>query len=81
MKEKKIDTWKKKIDWLVENNGIVFLRTHPDYINFENKTITNCEYPIKFYIEILNYITTKYKDQYWHVLPKDLASFWKKNYL
>lgn len=81
MKEKNIDIWKKKIDWLVENNGLIFLRTHPDYINFDNLTVNISEYPVKYYKEVLEYITTKYKDQFWHVLPKDLATFWKKNYL
>lgn len=80
LKEKNIDIWKKKIDWLVENEGMVHIRTHPDYLNFNDKSKIN-EYPASLYIELLEYIVNKYKDQYWHVLPKEIAEFWRKNFL
>jgi glycosyltransferase involved in cell wall biosynthesis/peptidoglycan/xylan/chitin deacetylase (PgdA/CDA1 family) len=77
--QKNIDIWKKKLDWIAENGGMALFISHPDYMNF------NCidhyeEYPIRYYEEFLTYIKTKYKDQYWHVLPKDIARFWSSNY-
>ena len=35
------------------------------------------EFPIEMYIELLEYIKTKYADKYWHALPKEVSSFWK----
>ena len=36
-------------------------------------------YPVEYYLEFLEYIKKKYKDQYWHVLPNAIAEFWKEN--
>jgi hypothetical protein len=36
------------------------------------------QYPMKFYEEFLDYTKTKYKAQYWHPLPKEMARFWKE---
>jgi len=79
MKEKSIDIWKQKLDWIVENGGMALLNTHPDYINFSGKKLALEEYPAEYYEEFLNYVKTKYDNQYWHVLPSEMASFWKKN--
>jgi hypothetical protein len=37
MKEKNIEIWKKKLDWIVRKGGIALLNTHPDYMRFEGK--------------------------------------------
>jgi hypothetical protein len=34
LKERTIDLWKKKLDWLVERGGMVLLGAHPDYMSF-----------------------------------------------
>jgi hypothetical protein len=34
-------------------------------------------YPARYYTNFLEYIQTKYAGQYWNVLPRDIASFWK----
>ena len=34
---------------------------------------------IVYQTHALNYIKRKYKGQYWHALPKEIASFWAKN--
>ncbi len=79
MKEKNIDIWKKKLDWVVENGGMALLNTHPDYMNFNGEKLTLEEYPAEYYEEFLSYIKTKYDNQYWHVLPSEMASFWIEN--
>jgi hypothetical protein len=76
MKEKNIDIWKEKIDWIAQNGGMVLINTHPDYMSF-NGSPNYEEYTIEFYKELLKYIKTKYRNEYWHALPKDVASFWK----
>jgi peptidoglycan/xylan/chitin deacetylase (PgdA/CDA1 family) len=76
MKEKTINLWKKKIDWIAQNGGMLLVNTHPDYMDFVNKGNHPEEYPIDYYTELLTFIKTRYKNQYWHALPKDLATFW-----
>jgi hypothetical protein len=78
MKEKNIDIWKKKLDWVAEKGGMALLIAHPDYMNCKKKEGGNAEYPMKYYEELLDYVKTKYKGQYWHVLPKEMARFWKE---
>lgn len=79
MQEKTIDIWKKKLDWIAANGGMALFISHPDYLDF-NSSKHYEKYPTRYYEDFLNYIKTKYKDQYWHVLPRDLARFWAINY-
>ncbi len=82
LKEKTIDIWKQKLDWIVKQGGMVLLITHPDYMSFENRKKLE-KYPVKYYVEFLKYIKERYEGQYWNVLPKDMARYWlnnKKNY-
>jgi peptidoglycan/xylan/chitin deacetylase (PgdA/CDA1 family) len=79
LKEKNIEIWKKKLDWIVEKGGMALLVTHPDYMNYEKGSRCNIgEYPMEYYEEFLNYAKDKYKGQYWHSLPRDIARFWKE---
>lgn len=80
LKEKNIDIWKQKLDWIVENGGMALFITHPDYMNFNGTKLNHEEYPSRYYEEFLEYIKSKYEGQYWHVLPKDIAHFWSENY-
>jgi glycosyltransferase involved in cell wall biosynthesis/peptidoglycan/xylan/chitin deacetylase (PgdA/CDA1 family) len=79
LRQKNINIWKKKLDWIAENGGMALFIIHPDYIDFNNKPHYE-KYPARYYEEFLNYIKTKYEGQYWHALPKDVARFWKNNY-
>jgi hypothetical protein len=80
MKEKTIDIWKRKLDWIAEKGGMALLLTHPDYMNFDGKKLGIEEYPASYYEEFLKYIKHKYEGQFWHVLPKDMARFWSKRH-
>jgi hypothetical protein len=79
MKEKTIDIWKKKLDWIAEQGGMALLNTHPDYMNFEGGKVGLEEYSADLYRELLTYVKTKYEGQYWHALPKEIARFWVSN--
>ena len=79
MREKNIDIWKKKLDWIVERGGMALLITHPDYMNFKKDRCRTEEYPVKYYKELLDYIKVKYESQYWNPLPKEIARFWRNN--
>ena len=78
MKERNIDIWKKKLDWIVDKKGMALLITHPDYMNCEKGGCGIDEYPMEFYEEFLDYVKGKYEGQYWHTLPKEMARFWKE---
>jgi hypothetical protein len=78
LREKNIGIWKQKIDWIAENGGMAALNTHPDYMSFDGKAPELEEYPIAHYLDFLIYIQTRYAGQYWHVLPRDMARFWRR---
>jgi hypothetical protein len=77
MGEKDISIWKKKLDWIAKWGGMALLNVHPDYINFDGKKTKIGEYPVRYYEEFLNYVKDAYRGQYWHVLPRNIARFWK----
>jgi len=79
MGEKKIDLWKRKLDWIVSKGGMALLIVHPDYMDFDGSNHSD-KYPAELYCEFLTYVKEKYTGQYWNPLPKDLARFWKENY-
>ncbi len=79
MREKTPQVWLDKLDWIVQNNGMALINVHPDYISFNNKTESE-EFPIEIYKTFLKYISTKYANNFWNVLPYQLAEYWKRNY-
>jgi hypothetical protein len=80
LKEKNIKIWQEKLDWIVERGGMALLNTHPDYMSFNKNPLEIEEYPAQLYREFLCYVRDTYRDDYWPVLPKDMAAFWKSNY-
>jgi glycosyltransferase involved in cell wall biosynthesis len=79
MREKNIDIWKEKVDWIAEKGGMALINVHPDNMNFSASKPGSEDYPAEYYREFLAYIKDKYKGQYWHVLPKEIAAFWSQN--
>ncbi len=76
MKEDTPDIWIDKLDWIAENGGMALVNVHPDYLNFENKYLLE-EFPVRHYIELLDYVKSKYEGKYWQALPKQVAKFSK----
>lgn len=70
--------WKKKVDWIAEKGGMVLLNTHPDYMHFPGQKRSLETYDSKHYRDFLQYVKETYKDQYWHVLPQEMARFWRE---
>ncbi|MBI9089201.1 MAG: hypothetical protein JEZ12_08295 [Desulfobacterium sp.] len=79
MKHGGSNIWKKKLDWVVSNGGMVLLNSHPDYMHFNGNKTSIEEYPSQYYLDFMKYIKKKYSGQYWHVLPREMARFWKSN--
>lgn len=70
LKQKNIDIWKKKSDWLVKNNGMILALTHPDYLIDQKH--------FKLYEELLDYLM-QLKNT-WNCLPKDISNWWKNKF-
>jgi len=75
MKEKTIDIWKRKIDWIAKEGGMALVNVHPDYVCFNGKPGSE-EFVVDLYINFLKYVREKFSNQYYNVLPKKLAEFW-----
>lgn len=80
MGENSTDIWKEKLDWIAGQGGMALVLTHPDYMCFDGTPLTREEYPARYYEEMLSYIRQKYDGQYWNVLPRQLAAFWREHY-
>ena len=78
MKEKSAKIWKDKLDWLADNNAMVLVNVHPDYIDFSSSGKDYEEFDVKIFIDLLEYIKRNYAGKYWNALPSDVANFWKK---
>jgi len=77
LQHRDIDVWRAKLDWIVEAGGMALLNTHPDYMHFETGRPAYDEYPASLYEEFLQYLKTKYEKHIWHVLPRELAAYWR----
>lgn len=78
LQERNIDMWNRKINWIAEHGGMALLITHPDYMAFDRDKCEFEEYPVDYYLEFLDYVKGRYKNQYWNPLPKEIARFWKE---
>lgn len=73
LREKSIDLWKRKLDWIAAQGGMALLNTHSDYMNFGGRPVKNEEYPAELYVSFLNYIDDRYRGKFYHSLPSDVA--------
>ena len=75
LREQTIAIWKKKVDWVAENGGMVLVNVHPDYVRFDHPDGSVFEFPSARYEELLAYVREKYKGKYWHALPREVAGY------
>jgi len=73
MREKTIDIWKKKLDWIASRGGMALINVHPDYMGFCGKEPGIEQYSSDRYEEFLSYVAEKYEGRFWNALPKDVA--------
>lgn len=81
MRQQNIDIWKRKLAWIASKGGMALMLIHPDYINPGEGKNGPEEYPLKYYSDFLAYVQKTYPGEYYNVLPRDLANFWKENHL
>ena len=79
MKQKNIDIWKKKLDWIVENGGMALINTHPDYMEFGTNNFGEEGYSHEMYVEFLNYVKENYCDDFCNLLPSEVVSYLSAN--
>ena len=68
LKEKSIEIWKKKIEWLIKNNGMILVLTHPDYLIENNH--------LKLYEELLEHLNEI--ENAWYCLPSEMTQWWRQ---
>ncbi len=78
LQEKNADIWKRKLDWIVEKGGMALLNTHPDYLYFGKGKLGVEEFPVEHYAGFLEWVRTTYKDEFWHALPGEVATFYRE---
>ena len=79
LREKTIDVWKRKLDWVAQHGGMALLNVHPDYMSFCGARDGSREFEASLYSEFLRYIESRYSGCYWHALPRDVADYITKN--
>ena len=79
MREPGIDIWKRKLDWVAEHGGMVLVNVHPDYLAFNEQQLGLETFPVAYYSDLLEYIRGRYRGQYWHALPREVAEFVRKH--
>lgn len=80
LKEKTIDIWKRKLDWIAQKNGMALLNTHPDYMNFNGKSSERDTYSANLYNKFLLFVKSTYEGQFWNPLPRDLTRYLNETY-
>lgn len=72
LRERTIDIWKKKLDWIASHGGMALVNVHPDYVSRDG--FSDGSYPLELYKEFLQYVKVKYSGEFWHALPREVAS-------
>lgn len=75
LRERNIETWKNKLDWIASKGGMALLIVHPDYIDFGGESPAKDEFPVALYKEFLSYVRERYAGSYWQALPREVAAF------
>jgi hypothetical protein len=81
LRQKSIDIWKRKLDWIASKGGMALMLVHPDYVDTGEGKCGPEKYPLELYADFLRYVRDGFDGQYYHALPRDLARFWKERYV
>ena len=75
LRERGIEIWEQKLDWICEKGGMALVVVHPDYMCFDRAQGRFDNYAAEYYTAFLDYVKQRYEGQYWHVLPREMARF------
>jgi len=76
LREKNINVWKRKLDWIAERGGMALLNTHPDYMCLDSAEKRQDEFPVSFYEEFLSYARERYAGTFWSALPREVSRYY-----
>jgi len=78
LRERSIDIWKRKLQWIASRSGMALLDVHPDYMAFVGAVPGWNQYPAGLYREFLEWVNQNYDGQHYHALPRDLSAFCRR---
>jgi peptidoglycan/xylan/chitin deacetylase (PgdA/CDA1 family) len=67
LRDRSVERWVEKSEWIIERGGLVNLLVHPDYLLTEER--------LALYDEFLGFLAAQAGG--WHALPRDVARWWK----
>jgi len=78
LQEPSTEIWKRKLRWIASRGGMALLIVHPDYMAMGGTQPARNEFHGLLYEEFLRWVKETYAGQYWHVLPKTVAAFYRQ---
>jgi peptidoglycan/xylan/chitin deacetylase (PgdA/CDA1 family) len=80
LKEKTTEIWTRKLEWVAAHGGMALVNVHPDYVDFDNKPASFTTYPVRHYVEFLEWVRKQYAEKYWNCLPRELALWYSRQH-
>lgn len=81
LQESTPEIWLKKLDWIAAHGGMALVNVHPDYLRFPGEPQSERTFPIDHYVRLLRHLKEKYSGVYWHLLPHELAKWYRQQIL
>jgi hypothetical protein len=78
LRERSIDIWKRKLEWIASRGGMALLDVHPDYMAFGGTMPGWNQYPASLYREFLEWVNRNHDGPHCHALPRDIAEFCRR---
>jgi peptidoglycan/xylan/chitin deacetylase (PgdA/CDA1 family) len=70
LRQRSIDLWREKGDWIVAHHGLINVIVHPDYVTTAER--------LALYDQLLGYLRDRLDaEPGWHALPREVAAWWK----
>ncbi len=76
-RERNIDIWRRKLDWVAKHGGMVLVDVHPDYVFFDGEPATIKTTTAGLYTELLRYVHERYGGSFWHAVPRQVAAYFR----
>jgi hypothetical protein len=74
-RERTIDIWRAKLDWIARHSGMALVNVHPDSFQFAGEPAHPRRFAAELYAEFLRYARERHGHEFWHVLPRELAGW------
>ncbi len=68
MQHRTIDLWLQKCEWIIRNQGLITVLTHPDYLLIPHR--------LEMYDQLLGFLASQ--EGCWHALPQAVAAWWRR---